>query len=113
MYAVENVTILHLPKHESVKSTHWSKVMSSLLAGLVKTARWRSADLQNPAQSAKGEERGDHERNPWLAKMRPTRLSRRSLCINRKYCINVDHYRRHLWNPLKNARSNPRIQSIT
>ena len=26
-------------------------------------------ELQNPAQSAKGEERGDHERNPWLAKM--------------------------------------------
>ena len=25
--------------------------------------------LQNPAQSAKGEERGDRERNPWLAKM--------------------------------------------
>ena len=35
----------------------------------MKTARWRSADLQNPAQSAKGEERGDRERNPWLAKM--------------------------------------------
>ena len=25
--------------------------------------------LQNPAQSAKGEERRDRERNPWLAKM--------------------------------------------
>ena len=25
--------------------------------------------LQNPAQSAKGEERGDREPNPWLAKM--------------------------------------------
>ena len=35
VYAVENVktlgaVILHLPKHETVKSTHWSKVMSSL-----------------------------------------------------------------------------------
>ena len=30
VYAVENVNILHLPKHEIVKSTHWSKVMSSL-----------------------------------------------------------------------------------
>ena len=26
-------------------------------------------ELQNPAQSAMGEERGDHERTPWLAKM--------------------------------------------
>ena len=25
--------------------------------------------LQNPAQSAKGEEKGDRERNPWLGKM--------------------------------------------
>ena len=34
VYAVENVNTershLHLPKHETVKSTHWSKVMSSL-----------------------------------------------------------------------------------
>ena len=26
-------------------------------------------ELQNPAQSAKGEEREDRERNPWLTKM--------------------------------------------
>ena len=34
VYAVENVNTershLHVPKHETVKSTHWSKVMSSL-----------------------------------------------------------------------------------
>ena len=35
----------------------------------MKTARWQSAGIINPAQSAKGEERGDRERNPWLAKM--------------------------------------------
>ena len=50
--------ILHLPKHETVKNTHWSKVMSSMKARLVKTARFFR------------EKRGDRERNPWLAKMK-------------------------------------------
>ena len=43
--------------------------MSSLKAVLVKTAIWQPRELQNPAQSAKGKERGDPEGNPWLAKM--------------------------------------------
>ena len=65
VYAVENVNILHLPKHEIVKSTHWSNVMSSLKELL----DGDPLELQNPAHSAKGEERRDHEQNPWLVKM--------------------------------------------
>ena len=41
---------------------------------LCRLGSWKPLDgvpreLQNPAQSAKGDERGDRERNPWLAKM--------------------------------------------
>ena len=46
MYTL-GAAILHLHKHETVtcKRTHRLKVMSSLQAGLVKTARWRSAGI--------------------------------------------------------------------
>ena len=37
--------------------------------GLWKRMDGEPRELQNPAQSAMGEERGDHERTPWLAKM--------------------------------------------
>ena len=52
-----------------LNTEHWSKVMSSLYVELMKTDRWWSAELQIPAKSAKGEERGNRERNLWQEKM--------------------------------------------
>ena len=74
MYAVENVktraAFLHLTKPKLLKK-------HSLVKSDVIFEDWACenrlmairGNLQNPAQSAKGEERGDGERNPWLAKM--------------------------------------------
>ena len=54
LYATLGAAILHLPKHETVKSTHWSKVMSSLYARPVKTSRWRSAGIAKPSSICQG-----------------------------------------------------------
>ena len=43
----------------------------------MKTARWRSAGITKSSSicQLKGEERGDRERNPWLAKMHEVHLT--------------------------------------
>ena len=74
VYAVENVNtgaaILHLTKPKHLKK-HPLVKSDVIFVGWACENHLMAirGNLQNPAQSAKGEERGDHERNPWLAKM--------------------------------------------